>query len=253
MTPLFESLSTMMTTARRSMTAALSLGLIALAAPALAQEAEPEPPKPASHAPEQDAALESKPDTGGVDDSGALLLAGKVGGIASFNGLDPFVQAGLELGWVFGDTDHSIAGFLQVEYSAPPASGEGSEDQFDPSRVPDGAYEWELVQKELVFQPTFLYRLTGLTDSITPYVGIGPRIYLLETVVRGAAGGETIGDTKERSTKFGAGLPLGVELALGPGGLFAELLLQWAPFDHETTGETHLGGSSLFVGYRALL
>jgi len=189
----------------------------------------------------------------GQDDSAAFLLAGKLGGIASFNGLDPFVQGGLELGWVFGGTGRSLAALLQVEYSAPPASGEQTEEDFDPARVPGGMYGWELVQKELVFQPTFMYRLTALSDSITPYGGIGPRLYLLQSVVSGRAGDETIGETRESSTKFGLGIPLGAELALGPGGLFAEFLLQWAPLDHDTTGDTHLGGASLFLGYRALL
>jgi hypothetical protein len=72
-------------------------------------------------------------------------------------------------------------------------------------------------------------------------------------VVRGKSGGEAFQDTPERSMKFGFGVPLGAELALGPGGLFGELFPQWAPMKHTTTGDTHLGGMSLFVGYRAAL
>lgn len=215
------------------------------------------PPEPAPAASPAGLAVDASTDDlaggGGDDAGGAFLLAGKIGGIASFNGLDPFLQGGIELGWVFAGTDRSIAALLQVEYSAPPASGSVTEEGFDPPRVADGSYDWELVQKELVFQPTFLYRLTGIHDSLTPYAGIGPRIYLLESVVRGNAGGETIGDTTEQSTKLGLGVPLGAELALGPGGLLAELLFQWAPFEHDTTGDTHLGGLSLLLGYRALL
>ncbi|MDH5672610.1 MAG: hypothetical protein OEZ06_10705 [Myxococcales bacterium] len=204
--------------------------------------------------------------SGGEDNSSAFLLAGKVGGIASFNGLDPFVHGGIELGWVFGGTGRSMAALLQVEYAVPPAAGSvteeglgGDADAGLPPRVPDETYKWKIVQKELVFQPTFMYRLTGISGSITPYAGIGPRIYLLESVVWGTAGDkdgsgtQPIGDTYERSTKWGLGVPLGAELALGPGGLFAELLFQWGPFEHETTGKTHLGGGSLFLGYRALL
>ncbi|MDD9944310.1 MAG: hypothetical protein OXU20_24920 [Myxococcales bacterium] len=198
-------------------------------------------------------AMDDVADGGGSDDGGAFLAAGKVGGIASFNGLDPFVQVGVELGWLFGGTNRQIAAMLQVEYAVPPASGQVTEDGFDPERVPGGSYKWELTQKELVFQPTFMYRLTFLSDTIIPYAGIGPRLYLLETVVNADANGERIGDTFERSTKFGVGVPLGAELALGPGGLFAELLFQWGPFKHDTTGETHLAGGTFFLGYRALL
>ena len=186
------------------------------------------------------------------DASGMLLLGGKIGGIASFNGLDPFVHGALEAGYVFPALDQGLAAYLQVEYSAPGASGHVKED-FANERVPGGGYDWELTQKELVFSPTFAFRLTTLSDSITPYAGLGLRVYLLENTVLGSAGAEAFGETRERSTKWGLGLPLGAEFALGPGGVTAEVLLQWGPLKHTLTGDTHLGGASLFVGYRFLL
>jgi hypothetical protein len=203
----------------------------------------------ASFALDDDDLVESAED----EEGGALLLGGKLGGIASFNGLDPFLQGAIEAGWVFSAMERSFAATLQVEYTAPSASGNQSE-SFDPERVPGGGYSWELRQKELVFAPTFLYRMTFLRGSgFVPYAGIGPRIYLLESVVRGEADGEKIADTQERSTKFGFGIPVGAELALGPGSLTGELLFQWGPFDHSATGSTHLGGASLLIGYRLLL
>lgn len=191
-------------------------------------------------------------DTSRSSNDDAILLAGKIGGIAPFNGLSPFVAAGIEGGYIFGNTQRRIGVLLDVEYTAPKGDGT-KEESFNPERIPGGSYDWELRQKELTFQPTFLYRLTGVTDILTPYAGIGPRIYFLESVVRGSAGDQKFKDTKEQSTKFGVGVPLGVEVALGPGGLLAELLFQWAPLDHEATGDSHLAGLSLFVGYRALL
>jgi hypothetical protein len=192
------------------------------------------------------------PGDGNRDESGAFLLAGKVGGIASFNGLGPFAHGGLDLGYVFGGTNRTIGVYLGTEYTAPKTEGTQAEDD-TPHRVADGTYDWEIRQKELVFQPTFLYRFTWLTRAVVPFAGIGPRVYLLESVVRGAAGGQTIHDTRETSTKFGFGIPVGAEIPLGPGGILAELLFQWGPFDHRATGDTHLGGASLFLGYRALL
>jgi hypothetical protein len=189
---------------------------------------------------------------GGDDDSGAFLLAGKIGGIASFNGLKPFVHGGIDLGYVFGGTGRTIGAYLGTEYTAPKSDGSVAEEE-TPTRVADGKYEWEIRQKELVFQPTFLYRFTWLSEAVVPFAGIGPRIYLLESVVRGSAGGQKFQDTKETSTKFGFGIPLGAEITLGPGGILAELLFQWGPFDHRATGDTSLGGASLFLGYRALL
>jgi len=126
-------------------------------------------------------------------------------------------------------------------------------ESFTPARVPSGGYDWKLVQKELVLQPTFLYRITSLFDSITPFVGLGLRMYLLESVSTAKAGDQTIEQTTERSTKWGGGLPIGAELALGPGSLTGEILLQWGPLKHTLTGATNLGGASVFVGYRMLL
>jgi hypothetical protein len=159
-------------------------------------------------------------------DAGALLLAGKLG---------------------------RIAAALAAEYTAPSSDGSQTE-TFSPERVPDGgSYTWELRQKELVLQPTFFYRWTGLLQRLTPYTGIGPRFYFLESVTRGKSAGQSFSDTAERSTKIGFGVPLGAEFAMGPGGFFGELLPHWAPMKHTTTGDSHLGGMSLFVGYRAAL
>jgi len=188
-----------------------------------------------------------------ASDSGAVLLAAKFGGLASFNGLSPFPTVGIEAGYLFGGTGGHIAAALAAEYTAPSATGSQTE-TFSPERIPGGgSYSWELRQKELVLQPTFFYRLPELVPRLTPYAGIGPRFYFLESVVRGKSGGIAFQDTPERSLKFGFGVPLGAELALGPGGLFGELFPQWAPMKHTTTGDSHLGGMSLFVGYRAAL
>jgi len=183
---------------------------------------------------------------------GKFLLGGKIGGIASFNGLDLFLHGGVELGYVFPVLNHGLGAFLQVEYSAPSTEGKVTE-SFTPERVPGGDYHWKLLQKELVLQPTFLYRMTFLSDAITPYAGLGLRVYLLESITSGNTGTQTIQETSERSTKWGVGVPLGCEFALGPGALTGEALLQWGPLQHTLTGESHLGGVSVFVGYRLLL
>jgi hypothetical protein len=223
--------------------AALALGLAAVAhaTPALAAEAQAEMSVDVS-AP----SVPSEPSASSGNEA-AFLLAGKVGGIVPFNGLDPFVSGGIELGWIFAGTDQRICALLDVTYTAPEASGGAA----DP-RLASGAFDWEISQKELILQPTFLYRLTGL-GPIVPFAGIGPRIYLLETVSQGSSGGVTFQESKERSTKLGAGLPLGAEYELGPGGLMAELLTEWAPLDHRVTGDVSLLGMTLFLGYRARL
>lgn len=229
----------MISSTNRTYVSALSLvGLtLGCAQAAFAQEASVE----------ADVSTSSSSAPASKDDSSAFLAAGKAGAVIPLNGLDPFVRGGVELGWVFGGTHRRIAALLDVSYTAPHASGI-EKDQ----RVGSGRYEWELRQKELVFQPTFLYRLTG-ESALTPFVGIGPRIYFLESVGKGTAAGSELADTYERSTKLGVGLPFGLELRLGPGGLFAEAMLEWGPLDHRITGDSSLLAANVFLGYRALL
>lgn len=219
------------------------------AAPAAAPAESAPPPAAASGGSAQADASLSTDDlgTGEGNKHGGFLLAGKVGGIASFNGLSPFVAGGIEIGYVL--SGGNIALLLDTTYTAPKTDGEVTTD----TRVPGSTYTWEIRQKQLVFQPTFAYRFTMLSDKVTPYAGIGPRIYLIEDVTRGKSGGEVIKDSFERSTKLGFGIPLGAEIVLGPGGLFAEFLFQWGPQKHDTTGDTNLGSGSLFLGYRAIL
>ncbi|MFW5741523.1 MAG: hypothetical protein ACOC1F_14310, partial [Myxococcota bacterium] len=90
-------------------------------------------------------------------------------------------------------------------------------------------------------------------ESFTPYAGIGPRIYLLESTVDGSAGGATISETTEPNTEFGFGIPVGAEIPVGPGGFLAELLFQYGGLDHKATGDTNTGALSLSLGYRFLL
>lgn len=225
----------------RSAALALGLAAVAQATPSLAADAHVEVSTDLSAPP-----VPSAPAAPSGGDS-AFLLAGKVGGLVPFNGLDPFASGGIELGWIFAGTDQRLCALLDVTYTAPRASGGAA----DP-RLASGVFEWEISQKELILQPTFLYRLTGL-GPIVPFAGIGPRIYFLETVSQGSSGGVPFQESKERSTKFGAGLPVGAEYEIGPGGVMAELLMEWAPLDHRVTGDVSLLGMTLFLGYRARL
>jgi opacity protein-like surface antigen len=178
---------------------------------------------------------------------GAIVVAGKVGGIAPFSKLSLYVSSSIEVGYAFG-SKRSMMAYLEASYTVPTASGTNED-----NRVPDGKWKWDLWEKQLVLQPTFAYRFTFLSEKITPYAGIGPRIYLIESVTEGSAGGKPFGTTTEKSTKFGVGLPLGAEYQVGPGGVFGELQFQWAPLDHRITGKTNLGAATLFIGYRAYL
>lgn len=172
------------------------------------------------------------------------LFGVKVGGLLPFSGLGPNAQVGVELGIVLPVLHRGLAIGVGVDYAQPVTSGTTS----DP-RVVGGTYDWQLKQQFLTFMPMILYRLTTL-KVVTPFIGVGPRIYLMQSTVHGDAGAANIPDTTEVSTRVGVGVPLGVEFKLGPGGILAELLAQWGPYEHTATGDTHTGALSLSVGYR---
>lgn len=212
----------------------LLLGAVVLGATLASSTARADAPAPAEQP------QSSAPERKGV----GPLFGVKVGGILPFSGLSPNAQFGVEAGVVLPVLHRGLALGLAVDYAQPVTSGTTA----DP-RVAGNTYDWELKQQFLTFMPMVLYRLTTL-KVVTPFIGIGPRIYLMKSTVNGNAGAAGIPDTTEVSTHVGVGIPLGVEFKLGPGGILAELLAQWGPYEHTATGDTHTGALSLSVGYR---
>jgi opacity protein-like surface antigen len=212
------------------------------APPPAAEEKAAPPPAPA---PAPAATVTATAPESGV--SGAVMVGVRVGGVIPFDGLSPYVGGGLEAGYVFSAMNRSFAVALAIEYTAPNKDGT----QTDP-RLASASYNWHLTQEVLTFMPLFLYRMTFVSQRFTPYVGVGPRIFLMKSTVRGLAGSSTISETTEQSTKIGVGIPLGIEFALGPGAITAELLLQHASLDHTATGDSNIGAGTVYVGYRFL-
>jgi opacity protein-like surface antigen len=177
-----------------------------------------------------------------------VLLGGKVGGLVPFGGLSPNARVGVEAGYVFPFCGGCFGAALDVDFAAPKAHGSNPNDP----RVNGGSYNWHLTEQELSFMPVLMYRLTSI-KAVTPYAGIGPRILLLRSTVKGDANGSPIAETTEQSTKVGVGIPLGVEIPAGPGDLMAELLFEYGSLNHRATGTTNSGGLNLMLGYRFLL
>jgi hypothetical protein len=175
------------------------------------------------------------------------LFGAMAGGLVPFDGLTPGFQVGVEAGLVLPVLHRGLAIAVNVDYAQAWASGTTT----DPRVLTNGGtYSWNLTQEYLTLMPLVMYRMTTVSKLITPFVGVGPRIYFVRSTTSGAAGGSTIDNTTEVSTQVGFGIPLGVEFKVGPGGILAELLGQWGPYTHTATGDTHTGAIGLSVGYR---
>ena len=61
------------------------------------------------------------------------------------------------------------------------------------------------------------------------------------------------GGAAETSTEIGLGVPLGLDVLLGPGRLFAEGQILWSAVAQRSTGESNLGALTLSAGYRLVL
>jgi opacity protein-like surface antigen len=187
---------------------------------------------------------------------GAFLIGIKAGGLFA----EPFTDGRLGA-WGFFDVEvgfnlpffnKAFAILLDGGYTQPEANGTTTDPRIDANM---GTYTWNLVQREVLLGLTVMGRLTTIGNGkIVPYLGVGPRLWLLQTSVKGEAGtGNMITETLEQSTKVGFHVPLGVDYLLGPGRLFLEAQLFWAPIDHRSTGDSSVGAISAELGYRLFI
>ncbi|MBI2390901.1 MAG: outer membrane beta-barrel protein [Deltaproteobacteria bacterium] len=214
-----------MKTIRTLLVASLALGGALASAPAQAAD-EPTPA--------------AAPTRHGAGNKG-FFVTGKVGGIVPFGGLGPNAIGGIDLGYAL---DMGLAFGVAADYAAPKADGTETD-----ARVAGGQYKWHLTQQMLQVMPFVMYRIKT-SGLLVPYAGVGPRIYMLQSFVKGE--GPAFQETREQSTKVGVGVPLGLEIRLGPGAAIAELLLQYGGLNHTATGDSNAGAASLSLGYRMM-
>jgi hypothetical protein len=245
--------------------------VLATALPALAQQ-QPPPPPGAEMGPQPEtvptpAAAPAGAPTETVvataepthPDRGAFVVGLKLGGLFSepFGNGDPYTKLGawgffgVEAGYILPYLRRSFGVLLDVGYSQPSASITVTDPRVDAN---GGMYTRELTQRQLMFGLTALYRATFINDRFAPYIGIGPRLWLLQTSINGSAGAmNPINESTEQSTRVGLSVPIGFDFQIGPGRIFGELQIFWAPIEHRTTGDSSVGALTLDAGYRLFL
>jgi hypothetical protein len=250
--------ATTMITARYSRRTIAALALFAWARTAAAQINDdpltpppPNPPPPAAAPAPSPAATVTHPAP--PHDRGAFIIGLKAGGLFAqpFSDLGTSFLVDVELGYALPTLQRGLVILLDCGYTQPTASGT----QQDPRVTANGgSYTWELTQRELMFGATLAYRATWIgSGRVAPYLGVGPRLWLLQTNVLGQAGLSTISQSSEQSTKIGLAVPLGLDVGLGAGRIFIEVQLLWAPIDHRTTGDSSVGALTGALGYRLFL
>ena len=188
-------------------------------------------------------ALALAPAPAAARDRGELLLAPRAGALVpyGFSSLGASYVVGVEAGWALPVLRHRLAVTVSGDFTAPEASGSATD-------ATTGAYDWHLAQRETILGLSLVYRHP--LGRVTPYAGLGPRLFLLDSRVDGSAGGAHIAQSREQSTQAGGGAFAGVGVRVGPGDLFAELRVDASPIDHRTTGPTSTGALAIAAGYR---
>lgn len=182
-----------------------------------------------------------------------IVIGGKVGGGLgkpwSDFGATPVFE--LELGYMLPPLDRAIEIFLMGQYAQPGVDGDSEEP--DPRLPGADPLSYEVTQQWLALSFGGLYRIDVGSDLVMPYGGLGARMYMLRTKVKGSVAGESFGENEETQTDFGLVLLGGIDIFLGPGALLAELSFGWAKLDGFVMRDTNLGALSLAVGYRVML
>lgn len=181
-------------------------------------------------------------------DRGGGILGAKVGAYLPqvFSPLQTSYFVEVEGGYVLPYLHRLFAVTASAAFSSPTVDGGGA----DP-RLPGGSYSYNVTQQQLVLGLSVSAKIP--LGRFVPYVGIGPRLFLVRTASRGQAGPSSIPETVETSTEAGVGAPIGLDILLGPGRLFAEGQLLWAGTQQRSTGPAALGAIALALGYRLVL
>jgi len=168
-----------------------------------------------------------------------------------FTDLGSWPIFGLECGYVLpfdvGPFIRPLIVALDVMYTAPGATGSGTDSNLGES---GGAYDWELSEQMLVLELTAAWRFMPLGESLSAYGQIGPRLYLLESVLTASGAGGDFGEHRETDTNVGFVAAGGLDLQLGPGSAFAALELGYSGLDQKITGDSNTGALNIELGYR---
>lgn len=181
------------------------------------------------------------------NDKGAGLLGIKVGAFlpqAFQDQLSTSYFVELEGGYLLPFVHRMFGIVASFAFSMPTTHGTISD-----ARLPGGGYSYDQTTQQFQLGLTFVAKVP--VGRFVPYVGVGPRLFIVRTPSTGlTTGGAAIPESVELSQEVGVGVPVGLDILLGPGRLFAELQLLYAASSQASTGPGTFGSMTAAAGYR---
>lgn len=184
-----------------------------------------------------------------AEDKGAGIIGLKIGALLpqAFSPLGANWMLQLEGGYLL-PYYHRLIGIVgSVSVAMPTVSGSAVGD----ARVGSGSFDYEQQSQQFLLGLTLMGHIP--LGRVVPYVGVGPRAFVVRTVSTGQAGGSAFPSNSELSVEPGVGVPVGLGILLGPGRLCAEFQLLYAPAQQRSTGPGSFGSMSLSAGYLFVL
>lgn len=162
---------------------------------------------------------------------------------------------GLELGYIFdfdvGNMERPLQAGIDVMYTQPTSSGTGDSGNLGGTGEDGAEYAYDLKQQMLIVEGYGLWRFMPAGDTISAYGLLGPRIYLMRSIMEATGNdGQDFGTNYETKTQVGLVFGGGIDAAMGPGTLFAGLEFGWSNLKERITGDSNTGAIVLDVGYR---
>lgn len=185
----------------------------------------------------------------------ALGLRAQIGFSQVFSDLGVAPAGEIEIGYRIPFLERRLGVFVAAGYQYTYGDGSGADPRLastDGTPYPHG-YSWDLDEHAVIVTLGFLGRIFPESEALSPYLWVGPRVYLLMSAIDGEAGGQAFGENTETSTEVGVAGGVGVEYFLGLGPIFGEIEFAWSPLAHDITGDASTGQLGLTVGYRFLL
>lgn len=183
------------------------------------------------------------------DDKGAGVIGLKIGALLpqAFSPLGANWMLELEGGYLLPFYHRLIGITGSVGVTMPTVSGSAVADP----RVGGGSFDYQQQSQQFLLGLTLVGHVP--LGRLVPYVGVGPRAFVVRTESTGTAGGSAFPGNSELSVEPGVAVPVGLEILLGPGRLCAEFQLLYAPAYQRSTGPGSFGSMSVAVGYRFVL